>query len=714
MATLQKLRNMGPLLVIFVGLALFAFIAGDAWRLFQSNTAVQNVGSIDGEELSAMDFQKMYEEYSNVVKFTRSSTLGAAYTLTEDENNSIKDDVWSTYVYGELIKREAEKIGLTVTNAELLAIVNAGSHPMLQNTPFTNQQGMFDKDILNEFLAQYNLNKENPEFAEMYKPVYDYWKFVEKTIMQNLLANKYQALIQNSFISNPIVAKSNFEANDCTYDIEVAAYPYAALKEGDFAATEGEVKELYNEKKNSYKEPTEKRSIKYVSYKVTPSAADREELKSELAEYADLLKADNEDYASIARIAGSEIAYSKLAWRKSAYPEEVQVRLDSVALNTVVGPIYSQSDDAYTVFKTISKTTLPDSVQYRMLAVTAETPERLNELTDSLAKVLKGGADFKEVAKTYGQAGNDSLWMTSAQYEGVAVADANIALINAILTGKKGSYSVIDMENQNTKVIYQIIASKNPVQMYNAVVIKRTADFSKETYNDAYNKFSQYVASCKTLADLEANAEEFGYRVMTQNNVTTATHKIANLNGTREAIKWTFAAKKDEVSPLYECGENDYLMVAALSNIQEKGYTNIDILKPSLTFEIQNNKKAEKIIADIKGKSFDQLKNESNIKTCKTDRISFSAPAYISATASSEPAIAAAASKMNIGEVSAPIKGISAVYVIKLVAKNEKNGVFNTKGEENSLKMKGLRDSNRFMNDLIENADIEDNRYLFF
>ena len=66
MATLQKLRNMGPLLVIFVGLALFAFIAGDAWRLFQSNTAVQNVGSIDGEELSAMDFQKMYEDYCKI------------------------------------------------------------------------------------------------------------------------------------------------------------------------------------------------------------------------------------------------------------------------------------------------------------------------------------------------------------------------------------------------------------------------------------------------------------------------------------------------------------------------------------------------------------------------------------------------------------------------------------------------------------------------
>ena len=34
MATLQNIRSKGPLLVIVIGLALFAFIAGDAWKCF--------------------------------------------------------------------------------------------------------------------------------------------------------------------------------------------------------------------------------------------------------------------------------------------------------------------------------------------------------------------------------------------------------------------------------------------------------------------------------------------------------------------------------------------------------------------------------------------------------------------------------------------------------------------------------------------------------
>lgn len=707
MATLQKLRNMGPLLVIFVGLALFAFIAGDAWRLFQSHTVDQNVGSVNGEELSAAEFQKMYEEYTNAVKFARNTNA-----LTEDEMNQVKDEVWSTYISNQVLKAEAEKIGLTVTATELQAIVNAGTDPLLARTPFRNDKGVFDKDILNNFLTQYENNKENYEFVEQYKPIYDYWKFIEKTIILNCLTGKYQALVQNSFIGNPIVAKSNYEANSNTYDIEVVAYPYIAVKGDEYNATESEINKLYNQKKENYKQPYESRNIKYVSYRVTPSAADREELRTELNEYADSLSNNNADYASISRLASSEVAYSEQPWKKSAYPEEVQARIDSVAINSVTGPIYSQSDDSYTVFKLLSKNTLPDSVQYNMLVVNAENAEKTTALTDSLIAVLKGGADFKEVAKKYNQEVNAGAWFTSAEYEGLPIT--NNKLVDKLVAGKKGGYEVIDMDNPNSKIIYSITDTKNPVTKYHAVVIKRTNEFSKDTYNDAYNKFSQFVASCKDAADMEAKADEFGYRVMTQSNVHTGTHKVANISGTRDALRWIFEAAEGNISPLYECGENDYLMVAAVNAINEKGYTPVENLRHLLNNEVVNNKKAEKIMAEIKGKTMEQIKGMENVKSCETKRISFSAPAYISATASNEPAISAIAGKLNVGEESAPIKGNNGVYVIKLVAKNAKGGEFNAKSEEDAIKAQGSRESYRMLGELIQNADVVDNRYRFF
>lgn len=707
MATLQKLRNMGPLLVIFVGLALFAFIAGDAWRLFQSHTVDQNVGSINGEELSAMDFQKMYEEYTNAVKFARGTNA-----LTEDEMNQVKDEVWSTYISNRVLSAEAEKAGLTVTATELQAIVDAGSDPLLAQTPFRNEKGIFDKDILNNFLTQYENNKENPEFLEQYKPVYDYWKFIEKTIMLNALTSKYQALVQNSFIGNPIVAKSNYEANSNTYDIEVVAYPYSAVKGDDCVATESEIEKLYNQKKENYKQPYESRSIKYASYRVTPSPADREELRAELNEFADSLKADNTDYASIVRLASSEVAYSDQPWQKSAFPEEVQARLDSVAVNSVVGPIYSQSDDSYTVFKLLSKSTLPDSVKYDMLVVSAENIEKTNALADSLLTALKGGANFAEISKKYNQENNEGMWFTSAQHEGMPIASNS--LIDKLVEGKKCGYEAISLDNSNSKAIVRITESKNPVEKYHAVVIKRANEFSKDTYNEAYNKFSQFVASCKDAAEMEEKADEFGFRVMTQNNIHTGTHKIANISGTRDALRWIFEAAEGDISPLYECGENDYLLVAAVTAVNEKGYTPLENLRHMLGYEIANDKKADKIMAEIKGKTMEQIKGMENVKSCETKRISFSAPAYISATASNEPAISAIAGKLNVGQESAPIKGNNGVYVIKLVAKNAKGGEFNAKSEEDAIKAMGARDSYRMLGELIQNADVEDNRYRFF
>ena len=139
MATLQNIRSKGPLLVIAVGLALFAFIAGDAWRVLQPHQS-QDVGEVNGEVLSAQDYQSLVEEYAEVVKFS------SANNLTDDQMNQLRDEVWRTYVNNKLIEAEAKKLGLTVSKEEIKSIINEGTHPLLAQTPFRNPQtGAFDR-----------------------------------------------------------------------------------------------------------------------------------------------------------------------------------------------------------------------------------------------------------------------------------------------------------------------------------------------------------------------------------------------------------------------------------------------------------------------------------------------------------------------------------------------------------------------------------------
>ena len=81
MATLQNIRSKGPLLVIVIGLALFAFIAGDAWKVMQPHQA-HDVGEVNGDALSAQEYQNLVEEYTEVIKLSRGVTA-----LNDEQTN---------------------------------------------------------------------------------------------------------------------------------------------------------------------------------------------------------------------------------------------------------------------------------------------------------------------------------------------------------------------------------------------------------------------------------------------------------------------------------------------------------------------------------------------------------------------------------------------------------------------------------------------------
>ena len=192
-------------MVIVIGIALFAFIAGDAWKIFQPHQGRQDIGEINGEKISAQDYQKLVDEYTEVIKLTN----GLA-SLNETQLASVKDQVWQSYVNNKLIAEQAEKLGLTVTDAEIQAIIDEGTHPLLMNTPFRNPQtGAFDKDMLKKFLVDYsNLSTSQmpSQYVEYYQTMGNFWNFVEKTLRQSALAEKYQNLISKSLIANPTSA----------------------------------------------------------------------------------------------------------------------------------------------------------------------------------------------------------------------------------------------------------------------------------------------------------------------------------------------------------------------------------------------------------------------------------------------------------------------------------------------------------------------------
>lgn len=151
MATLQKIRNKGKILIGVVGLALFAFIAEEFVRSlsYTQSERHQRIGKVYGESVNVQEFNALVDEYTDVIKFTNGLS-----SLNDEQLSSIRDQVWQSYVNQQIIEHECKKLGLTVTDAELQNIINTGKNPMLAQTPFRNQQGAFDVNQLKQFLSQ--------------------------------------------------------------------------------------------------------------------------------------------------------------------------------------------------------------------------------------------------------------------------------------------------------------------------------------------------------------------------------------------------------------------------------------------------------------------------------------------------------------------------------------------------------------------------------
>ncbi len=712
MATLQKIRSKGPLLVIVIGLALFAFIAGDAWKVLQPHQGKQDVGEVNGEVLSAQDYQKMVDELSEVIKLTNGLN-----SLTEDQLNNVKDQVWQSYVNNKLIAEQAEKLGLKVTDAEIQSIIDQGTHPLLMQTPFRNPQtGMFDKDMLKKFLVDYaNLNASQmpAQYVEYYQKMGAFWQFVEKTLAQSTLAEKYQNLVTKSLISNPVAAEDAFNSRTEQSDLLLAGVPYSSINDSTVQVSDSEIKDRYNEKKEQFKQLVETRDIRYIDVKVVPSDADRKAVEKEVTEYSNQLASTTADFGTFVRSTGSSVNYSDVPVSKSVFPADVASRLDSTNVNEVYGPYYNQTDDSYNAFKLLAKVSSPDSIQFRQIQVYADTEEKTKTLADSIYNALKGGADFAAVAKIYGQTG-EATWVNAQSWEGSELDADNSKFINTLLNQPVNELANLNMGQAN--LILQVMNKKSMQTKYKVAVVKREVEFSKETYNAAYNKFSQFVAQNTTIDSMVKNAEESGYTLMPRTDLSSAEHYVGGVRSTREALKWIFAAKPGEVSPLYECGENDHLMVVALDKIHEAGYRDINSVAEMLRAEIRRDKKAEKIMEEMKKyNSIAQVKGMKDAVSDSVKHVTFSAPAYISVTRSSEPVIGAVAAKTAANKVSAPIKGNGGVYMIQVYAKEKGSEKFDAKQEETTLTNMAVRIAgNQLINDLYQKAKVADQRYLFF
>lgn len=719
MTALGKIRSKGILLIIIIGLGLFAFIAEEAFRSCNGikGQNSQQIGEVLGEKIYVQDFQKLLEEYQDAMKLTMRTD-----NLSEDQLNQLKDQVWQQLVSERVMKEDCKKLGLTVTEDELQNVLNDGTNQLLTQTPFVNQQtGRFDVSILKQFIDAYRKAEasNNSQQLDQMRPAYNYWLFVEKNLRTQLLAQKYQSLLANCVLSNKVEAKMAFNEENEEAQIQLASIAYNTIKDADIKVTDEELKAKYEELKPAFRQQQETRDVKMVDVQVKASATDRSQLQKDMVGYQKQLAAAA-DPTQVVSKSGSMIQYIGLPVSGKAFQQypDIASKIDSMAVGTT-GVVENTKDNTYNIVRILSRTELPDSVEFRQIQVGGKTLEAARASADSIQKALAAGGDFQAIAKRYGQ-DSTTTWFTGAMYEQAStMSQDNRAYIEALLNGAVGSTQNIELTQGN--VVIQVLNRKAMKSKAVAAVIKKEIRFSDNTYSKAYNRFSQFVTQSQaSLADLQKHATKFGYTVQDLNDFATSSHTVGNVGGSgiRDAIKWIFEAKEGQVSQLFEAGkENDHLLVLCMTKIHPQGYRPWDDaqVKEILKREVIRDKKAEMIMAKLKGVNSIAAAQAKGAKVSTVNQITFAAPAFIQATGAAEPALSGAVAATAQGKFcSAPVKGNAGVYVFQVVKKQMRPAKYNEEQQIQMCRQRAMQYMGNFMQDLVFGAGVVDSRYLFF
>jgi peptidyl-prolyl cis-trans isomerase D len=463
-----------------------------------------------------------------------------------------------------------------------------------------------------------------------------------------------------------------------------------------------------------------------LDVEVKASTADQVALMMEVNEVANALRAGNDPAATVAA-SKSVVSYSNVPLRKDAFKRmnDIYSRLDTATVGYVSPAFYTVADNTVNTYKLVSKVTLPDSVLYRRIFAVAADLEASKTLADSIATAVKGGADFAELAKKYQQP-TDSMWLTSAQYEGAAL-DANTAeMINLLNATKAGQVAVLKLNN-NYSLVLQVLETKNPVEKYNLAVVKCKNDFSKETYNNELSKLNKFLSENTTIENIEKNALAAGYMV-SERIVSAPDNSLeAEMSGAKEAVRWALDdAKVGDISRIYECGANkEHLLVMAVAGINDGEYVAWDNknVKPELERIAMQNKKAAKAL-ELVGtpKTMEEV---AKVQQVVVDTISanFARNARVNYVGIAEPALSGAIARAKAGEFVGPIKGAGAVYYVQVLEELPSAVPYN---EANALQQATQNFMSNIMryqyygqpqevllNTLMLDANVVDNRYKF-
>lgn len=704
MATLEKIRSKGVLLIVVVGVALLSFIIGDFLTQGSTffNQARETVAVVNGEKINIADYQELIDQITIFQKYET-----GMQDIDEVTMQQMRAFVWDQYVREQLLNKEAAKMGLTVTKEELSdRLIGNNIHPMIQQRRFfADESGRFSQAMLIQFL---NFKDEEAQDPSMEQTLVEYrklWKFLERTVKYSLLQEKYNVLITKAVAANSLEAKAYFEASLPVVEANYVVQPYFAIPDTEVSVSDKEIKDRYNKQLARFRQEPNV-SLKFVTFDIQPQQEDfaaAEEFINKLSQEF----STTEDVVELVN-SNSDVPYTGRNYTVNTIPAHLKDFAFGNAAGAVYGPVFQ--NNTYTMAR-IMETGISsaDSIKLRHIYLTPDKAAK----ADSIIGAIRGGADFGALALQHSAVqqtaanGGEIGWVTEDMQglDKAIIADAFGRATNDIFTFKNA---------QGTQII-QIMEKTAPRQKVKLAILERGVIASSKTESKIFNDAKRFAASLNEMS-IDSAAAKSNLMVRLADEVYQASEQVMNIPQSRQIVRWAFENSKGEHSDVFECGKQ--LVVATITDINDSKYRALNKVSDQLKNEIARDKKADMLIAQMTGKagndtSLVAIAQAFNQEVKQASGINFASGQF--GLAGWEPAVIGKATAMKAGEISAPVKGNNGVYVVAIRSVQKTDRPFDAKMEKMSLTSRYMYTlPNSIMMDMMDKAKIEDNRLTFY
>lgn len=628
MASLNTLRTkFGIVLSIIIALALLAFILSLKTEMgFSGNDP--RVGVIDGKKINYSEYYDQYEQIKQQNNVQEND---------EQQSAMLANAVWQTLIAKYVMTPGFDRMGLRVTEPERLAMVSGQTPSQAFYNAFADPRtGHYDVAAVSQFLAH---AETNPQAA-------DAWAQINEQARLEREVQKYLGLVKGGVYVNSLEVAEGVKAANNTFAGKWAGKKYSAVPDSLFKVSSSDLKAYYNSHKDMFKQ-SPSRTISYVVFEVAPTDDDLLNLEKKVTEVGKEFAVTEELKSFVRGNRNGKVADNYVSAAQLSEEEA-----EALMAGKTYGPVLKNNE--WTMARVLSSKMAPDTIGVRHIVL----PYTEEKLADSLLTALRGGADFAAAAAQYSV--YDATAANGGEVGELPFSTFTGEFAEALGDARQGD--IVKIASGDAIQLMQVYRTGKPVKQVQVASITYPVEASAETRRTVHNEAGSFMVNAKGSAETFAEAASTAAVTPRVAVIPQGERTIRGLEDSRDITRWAYGAEPGDVSEIFPAGK-DYV-VAMLTEIDDDEYASVEKMSAQIRAQVLRDKKYDYIVGQLSGSSLAEQAASLGTEVADFKDVTFSS-FYVDGPGF-EPRLVGAITSSDKGAVSAPVKGMSGVYVFEV------------------------------------------------